>query len=181
MMRLYYTTSVKENDPQKDIRLSLGGYMSTVAVKKSSLNNFFSNVTEYSKANIDKKQYIALILKNDDVQDVSNVNIWFDFPENCASVIKIAAISLTDGATERVSDTYTEPLFIDEFHEANGKDGSYSVGGMEKNEGVAIWLERTFIESKILNQKLYEPVDNYSFKEVSNDDIDTIKMTIDYT
>jgi len=179
-MRLYYTTSIKENDPQKDIRLSLGGYMSTVAVKKSNLNNFFSDITEYSKANIDKKQYIALILKNDDSQDISDVNIWFDFPENCASIIKIAAISLTDGATERVSDIYTEPLFIDEFHEANGESESYSVGGMAKGEGVAIWLERTFIKNEILNQKLYEAVDNYSFKIAPNNDLDTIKMTIEY-
>lgn len=179
-MRLYYTTSVKENDPQADINLSIGGYKSMIPVRKSSLNNFFSDITEYSKENSDRKQYIALILKNETGQDVHKLQLWFERSEGCYSQIKVAAIDLTNGATERVADIYDEPLYIDQFIEAEGADHFYDMGDLIKDGEIAIWLERSILKDVINQRKLYEKVDEYLFKEVTPETEDSIKMVIHY-
>lgn len=179
-MRLYYTTSVKGGaDPQDKINLSLGGYLSAIPVPKKALDNFFGEITEYTKANA-QEQYICLFLVNELGVEVKNVRAYFEHPEGCYSKIKIAASSLSGDASERIKDMYSAPFYIDEFFEAEGQGDAFNIGDLPVDDMVAIWLERSILEDVIKENKLYERVDDYLVKEVEQKTVDEIKFYIEW-
>lgn len=177
-MRFYYTTSKEGGlDPQNKTNLSLGGYMSAIPVPKKAFGNFFSDISELTKA-LNPEQYICVFLRNDLKQEAKNIRIWFDYPENCYSKIKVAASDLNEGKSERVESMNSAPFYIEEFFDAKDEASAFNAGDLAPDETIAVWFERTLLQDVIKEQKLYEEIDEYDVKEIVPETEDDITLNL---
>lgn len=189
-MRLYYTVASQQDDPQAKPNLSLGGYKSLTPVPNSILGNLFGDISMYSVKNASGDQFIGLMLVNDGVE-ARQVQIWFKYPTNCASVFKLAAVSLatdTDGQQymEHISNYSSKPLYA-EFEEADGEVNRVNVGDIPAGGMIGLWVSRTLnLEClKVQQNAIYtpDPADPYRFNEIvlPKEDLIEIGMSWDIT
>lgn len=177
-MRFYYTTSKEGGaDPQNKPSLSLGGYISAIPVPKKVFDSFFGDISELTKST-NPEQYLCVFLKNEIGVDVTNIRIWFDYPENCYSSIKVAASDLNNGKSERVENMNTAPFYIDDFHDAKDEANAYNAGDLVTDEVIAVWFERTLLQDVIEKQKLYKEIDEYDVEEIVPETEDNITLNL---
>ena len=141
-MRLYYTTTAKQDSPQQKPSQSLGGYKSSSPVPNSALGNLFSDL---SLLTLEKNlpEYLGLVLKNERDNSVSNIKIWINNPVNNLCKYKLAVVELSSvNSFEMLPSINSKPLYA-EFYDVDSEVNSIEIGPMLRGEQYGIWLERT--------------------------------------
>lgn len=153
MIRLYYTVRSGYNASQMKISNSLGGYKSSTPVPNDVFNNIFDELSLNTIAN-NKSQYIALVLKNEGEEIVSNVNVWFTPKgENVYCDYTIGATKmLTDNEgnpiMESVETIYSKPFQI-QLYPAT-EENKATIGDIQPNEEIGLWICRTVDSDVVL-------------------------------
>ena len=148
-MKLYYTTPTGENVVQADSRLSLGGYKSLSPLPNDTFDNLFGEISQFMLSKDPEDEFIGLILKNETGAEVDNLWLWFDFPTGSFSKLLVAAVNLTADANgklymEHIPTRNSKPLYAD-FFEANGQANAVSLGDIDIDGMIGIWLCRQLI------------------------------------
>lgn len=188
MIKIYYTTTVGQDQPQDKIQLSLGGYKSSTPFKSGELNNLFSEITDYTISVADQDQYIGLIVKNDSLSVVETVNLWFDYPVDSYSKYHISAVDLSTDSEglkymESLNNINCKPVYS-EFVEADGIDNKQDLGYLQPGDSFGLWIKRelnnSIIESDKTNLIVEDP--NNKDKVIQNplSQTDLIKMYLSY-
>jgi hypothetical protein len=156
-MKLYYTVSSASEAVQSKTHLSLGGFKSSSLLPNSRLGNMFPEITPTTISNFNQNQYIGLVLKNEVGQFVSNITIYFTFPEGCYSKFRIAAVDMIldsngDLQMEHVDNQFSKPLNAT-FYEASGSGNAVVVGDLVDGEQLGLWIERELLLSVITAQQ----------------------------
>jgi len=189
IMRLFYTVSSKENDIQSKPNLSIGGYKSITPIPNSEFGNLFGDISMYTVRSNNQNQYIGLILNNETGKAIQDINIYFDYPSECYSSLKLAAVDLVKDANdeyymERVGTINSKPLYA-EFFTADGVANEQNIGGLGIGEKLGLWIERIFDLDTIKadQNNIYEvdPTDPYRYLAVELDKVDDISIVISWT
>jgi len=181
-MRLFYTITSGVDQIQPKPSNSLGGFRSSSPVPNGTFSNLFGEISKLTVQRGDRPQYIGLILRNETGAAVTNVEIWFDYPEGAYSTFRIAAVALTaNGQMEDVPNSYSKPLNAT-FFEANGSANLVGVGDIAQDGQLGIWIERT-LDIDLIRQtqaNIYEPTaeDPRRFQPIELDKVEDIKINI---
>lgn len=186
-MKFYYTTSADPNTSQPKPSLSLGGFKSSSGTLNDEFGNLFDEITPYTLTK-NKNEYIALMLVNELGADKTNLQLWFEFPEDSYSKYQVAGvIPATDGDgnlyIERL-ETKTSKPFYAEFEDAE-ETGKYNLGDLVSNGQLGIWIKREllmeFIETDTCDVYEEDPNDTrrYITKEKNQEDSINIKLSWD--
>lgn len=162
-MKLYYTVSSGSEQVQTKTSLSLGGYKSSSPLVNSQIGNLFSDITAVTINNFNQNQYIGLVLKNETGIAVTGVSMWFEYPDQCFSIYRVAAIDMItdssgDKIMEHISNISSKPLNA-EFYEAADGDHPVDLGDLAIDEQIGIWIERELLPEVITAQQsdVYAP------------------------
>ena len=183
-MRFYYTGASVKDAIQDRIEHSLGGIMSSSVVP----NDMFANVfDDLSQKTIDenKPQTIALILKNE-LEDVTNLSLYFNFPENPFCKIEIGIQNVGGDFDngyflEKINNMNASPYNV-EFNEAT-EDNKLEIDNFIFKVGdcLGIWFRRTLIPEAIKTIRDTETIVQNVDNEVQPAEEETIELNIDYT
>lgn len=163
-MYLYYSIVSNQGDIQQKPHLSLGGYIAKNKVSNGILNNLFSDISQLTISNYNQNTYIALYLKNELGVDCENIRLYFEYPEDCYSKLRVAPVSpVLDNKgfyqIEHVETPNSKPLF-GEFYEANGLDNAINLFNLGNGQMIGLWFERELLMDFIKNdQSLVYEVD----------------------
>lgn len=157
-MRFYYTGAVDFLDTQKDPFLSLGGYISSTVVPNNKLNNALSSISSYSKQK-GESEIILIALKNELGIDISNISLWIDSEVNSSINLEIAVVKPTlvpcaDGDKykfEKISNSESEPYYVDEFSSIEGKDNALNISEIKKDSYLGFWLKKTIKANSVID------------------------------
>ncbi len=148
-MRLYYTTTAKQDGLQQKPSQSLGGFKSKNPVPNTSFGSLFSDV---SLLTLEKNlpEYIGLMLVNERGVKVENIKIWLESSLNNLCKYKVSVIELNSiNQSEMLPSINSRPLYAS-FYEAGSEEEGINIPAMEPNEIYGIWLERSLnTESEI--------------------------------
>ena len=163
-MKLYYTTSVGQDQIQNDPHLSLGGYKSASPIPNDVFGGLFDVITQFLLSKVPESEYIAIILENNGAEDIENLWLWFEYPEKCYSKLLVAAVDLvsdTNGVLtmEHIPNRNSRPLYA-EFYEANEIDDAVLLGTIKTGGMLGLWFERQLIDDLaqevVKEENLYE-------------------------
>jgi hypothetical protein len=159
-MKFYYTTSAGENQVQKNKTVSLGGYKSASSVPNNFLNNLFGDISLLGIQR-NQDQYIGLVLVNETGADVTDINLWFEYPvdnetdlNNISDTkLEVAAVSMSKDAIEvdimeHIDNMYAAP-YNAEFFEADGETNKVLLGDLDQSAKLGIWFKRSLLIDKI--------------------------------
>lgn len=162
MLKFYYTVTSAPNDGQIKISNSLGGYRSSTEVQNDVLDNLFDDLSIQTVSN-PRDQYIALILRNDDVAKY-NVQLWFgllsELP-HCSYQIGAIQMNQDEDGNSWIQNTntmYERPSWIT-FYDATEENKAY-IGNLEPNQEVGIWIKR-----KINTENVNEDYNNVAVRD----------------
>jgi hypothetical protein len=173
MLRLYYTTQNESEKMQDRPDLSLGGFKSSTPVPNASYNNLFGDVSVYSVYS-SQEEYIGLTLKNDEETTVTDVRMWFDYPEECQKILEVAATQFNQsGQMEIIGNSFSRPLYS-EFFPADGEEGAVDLGDIPAGGVLGIWFKKTVDASSIINRVSDENLFKKGNVEAGNEDIGII-------
>jgi hypothetical protein len=189
-MKLYYTSVTAQDAVQADPRLSLGGYKAISPVPNDAFDNLFGEISQYLLSKDVEDEYIGLVLKNETGEVVENLWLWFEYLTDSYSKYLISAVDLvadTAGVLkmEHIPTRNSKPLYSD-FYEANGQANAVSLGNLEVDAMLGIWICRQLIEnlaSTIQTEtNLYEtdPVNSDLVIAITPVKLDSIKICMIY-
>lgn len=187
-MKFYYTTtagSSELNYERQEPERSLGGYRSVTPVPNGSMNSLFGDLSQYT-LNKKKDEYIALVLKNETGVDVTDINVWFDFPIDSYTKFQIAAVDLAPDADgnlrmENLPNINAKPYYAT-FVEAEGDTNKQNIGDLLADGEVGIWFKRSIFQENIdLDNEDFIYKENigdrlYKQKELNGEDEITINI-----
>jgi len=188
-MYLYYTNPTEPEVEQSKSQLSLGGYKSSIRVDSGKINNLFSDITPMSVSNYNQNRYVGLVLKNELGSDKTALKLWFDFPENCYSLFKIAAVDMVLDSNnslqmEHIQTVSSKPLYAD-FYEADGELNAVDLGDLANGEQIGLWIEMSLlidtIKDSYSNVYKQDPNNSYRYLEVEKETLDDIGLHISWT
>lgn len=181
-MKLFYTTTQKQDVEQLSKELSLGGCKSSTSIINSNIFPPISITTEERLLD----EYIALILWNDTLDVAENVELWFDYPKDELGIetnlakIEIGAISLdSNNKMNTISNIYSKPSGIT-FYEANGIENSVGLGNIEPSKGLGIWFKRSLIKDRVLLKKSNDVLYDNFVKKSQPITVEDINLTINW-
>jgi hypothetical protein len=184
-MELYFTTSAGPDLVQTDPKISLGGYKSSSQISNSSLNNLFDEVSTFKLSRDLEEEYIGIILRNNSLDDIENLWLYFKYPENCYSKFLVGAVDLAVDSNgnqymEHITDRFSKP-FNAEFYEADGVLNAVEIGDIPSGGLVGLWICRRInnnLPSTICDESnLYQTVPTSDLKvaiELQNTDVISI-------
>jgi hypothetical protein len=149
-MKLYYTNSVNQDQIQNDPRLSLGGYKALSPLPNDAFDNLFGEISQFLLSkDIPEDEYVGLVLKNETGVAVENLWLWFEFPVGSYSKFLVAAVDLVADANgvlamEHIPTKNSKPIYAD-FYEANGINNAVSLGSVEIDGMLGLWISRQLI------------------------------------
>jgi len=186
MIKLYYTTPEKEGVEQIRPMLSLGGYRASNTIPNDEFGNLFGEITPLS-IDKNKDEYRALVIKNEGVDTLIDVRLWFTYPGKVYAKFLIAAVEMTQGEggeliMEHVNSIFSRPMYA-EFFEANGEVGAVTIGGIEAGTQIGIWLKRV-LDIEAITQD-HESNLEYNqqtklYKEIPLETSETVGLVIDW-
>jgi hypothetical protein len=189
MIKIYYTTTAGQDQPQDKIQLSLGGYKSSTPFKSGELNNLFSEITDYTITVADQDQYIGLIVVNDSLSVVENINLWFIHPvSGCYSKLYVSAVDLSTDSNgikymESIVNINSKPVYSD-FIEADGIDNKQDLGSLEAGGAFGLWIKRELVDANIIADKTTliqeDPNNSDKVAQIQLSQSDLIQMFISY-
>jgi hypothetical protein len=188
-MYLYYTVSSGVEAIQLKPQLSLGGYKSSVKLRNSQLGNLFGDITPFTITTNNQNQYAALILKNETGAPITTVKMWFEYPADSYSKLRVAAVDLFIGVDsvaqmEHIDMSTSKPLNGD-FFEADGEANPVDLGDMVAGEMIGIWIERELLIDfiKLDSSNVAKLVTGHTdlYEAVELNQLDEIKIGISWT
>ena len=187
MLKLYYTTTAGEDQPQQNYYNSLGGYKSSNQIASDEFDNFFGEISSTTLSKNNQNQYIAIILKNEG-GGKTNINFWFERAEGCYSKLYIAAVDLAadnDGIyyMENVKSFNSAPIYAT-FYECENEESAVNLGDLATGEMLGLWVKREILtdiaSSDIDNLVIQDPNDENKVVQNSLSQLDTIEMKFSY-
>jgi hypothetical protein len=181
-MKLYYTVSSQSEAPQTKPQLSLGGFKSSSQLANSQFENLFGDITPITISNFNQNRYIGLVLKNETGADITNVKLWFNYPDGCYTNLKVAAVDMIQDQMEHIDTPTSKPLSGD-FYVAT-EEVKADLGDLIDGEMIGIWIERELKLDVITEQQsnIYEPdpalESRYKEKEINK--LDEIEIFIEW-
>lgn len=154
-MQLYYTVSSGYDSIQNKPSLSIGGYKSSSIVINDDYSNIFDEISMRS-VNINRPQYIALILKNTTNSVANNLKVWMVSPITAQGIITLAAVKPLidqDGNPyiERVATTFSKPMGVN-FTSPTVDSPALIVDSMAAGDEIGIWLCRSIDKNVAMEQ-----------------------------
>lgn len=141
-MRLYYTTTAKQDAMQQKPSQSLGGFKSRNLVPNTSFGSLFSDISLLTREK-NLPEYIGLILANERESSVKDVKVWLESSENNLCKYKISVVELNStNQSEMLPSINSRPLYAS-FYEAGSQEDGIPVPNMVTGEMYGIWIERS--------------------------------------
>ncbi len=187
-MKLYYTVASQPEDKQVKSQLSLGGYKSASLLPSGAFGAMFSEISMYTVKNGNSNRYMGLVLVNNQPTAVKNIELWFTYPVNCYSTLRVAAVDMVVDAEgglmmEHVPSDMSKPVYA-EFVEAGCEVDRVNVGDLPLGGQLGIWIERELNLPLIKEDqnKIYEKSvsDPYRYNEVELAKEDLIELGISW-
>ncbi len=186
MIRIYYTTPEKEGVEQIRPTLSLGGYRASNPIPNDEFGNLFGEITPLTIAK-NKNEYRALVIMNEGVEAIQNVSLWFEVGKDDYAEFEISAVQMVQDSNgeymmEQVNTIYSKPMYS-EFHEANGEDSSVSIGDLEPNIPIGVWVKRglnTDNINRVLDESVYYDRVKKVYVEKTLPQSESIGLVIDF-
>jgi len=177
MLKFYYTNISENGGIQTRSDLSLGGYKSATAVPNDSVGNLFSDISVYSVRE-NRDEYIALTLVNETGAEVTDVTLYFDYPENRQKDIELAFVNFNaSDEIEIIPNSYSKP-FNAVFNAADGVNNALNIGTLAAGAKIGVWFKKVL---NINNIKL--PYSDLSLETNGNPLIETedISLIVSWT
>lgn len=151
-MNLYYTGVLIPPGIQVNAHKSTGGYLSTSKVPSGSMENFFSEISQYTIEK-DLKEIIGVVLKNETGSALTGVSLWVELPVDSYVKIEIALVNLTTDAEgywmmEKVANRRALPYYAT-FVEANGEVDAIGLPDLSIDGMIGIWFRRSLDQTKV--------------------------------
>jgi len=146
MIKLYYSTSSKEDQPQSDPMYSLGGFKSSTVVSSGEIGAIFPNISEFTLEQL-KTTYICLILKNEGTEDLQDINLWMDPVGEMLCNYRVAIVTDSNGEFETVNNINSKPIYA-EFISCVGQSNTIAFD-LEQNKMLGLWIERSIDKDNI--------------------------------
>ncbi len=152
-MKLYYTVIQEEGLPQSRTDLSLGGFKSSTPIPSNRFSNLFDDLSCYSVTE-NQNEYIGIMLMNDSVSEITNVTLYFVYPEvdsvNVSQkILELAPVALdSNNQMESITNPYSAP-YLAEFHEADGVANAINIGSIPASGLIGLWIKRRIDVDKI--------------------------------
>jgi hypothetical protein len=145
MLKLYYSGPRSYLAIQQKPNYSLGGYVSSSIVPNNQNGSLFSEISAFTKQS-ETIEVIGLILKNDGIEDINNIQFYFNFPDGVIGQYQIAAVALSKNSKdeymmEEVSNSQSLPYYA-EFYDANGIANKVNLGDLEAGAMIGLWFKR---------------------------------------
>lgn len=141
-MRLYYTTTAKQEGIQQKPSQSLGGFKSASAIPNSTFGTLFSDISIFT---LEKNlpEYIGLMLINEREYTAESIKLWLKFNLTGLCLFKVAVVELNSkNQSEILSSNNSKPIFA-EFYDAINEESAIDIPNMLPGEMYGIWIERT--------------------------------------
>lgn len=177
MLKFYYTNISENGGIQTRSDLSLGGYKSATVVPNDSVGNLFSDISVYSVRE-NRDEYIALTLVNETGAEVTDVILYFDYPENRQKDIELAFVSFNlSDEIEIIPNSYSKP-FNATFNAADGVDNALNIGTLAVGAKIGVWFKKIL---NVSNIKL--PYGDSSLEDNGNPsiEIEDISLIVSWT
>lgn len=181
-MRLFLTGSLKYNTPQPDPLLSLGGYLSSSPLSNNTLNNLFGAISQ-STLQAPKKEYRAVILRNETGTALTNIDLFYEnFSNQPLVTLRMALVTLAaDGCggfeMESINGINSSPLSAT-FKNNLGENNALSIPSLPINGLIGLWIERSFNVTAIKSALSCETLlANYDIVDVNQ--VSTIQTVAD--
>jgi len=173
MIKLYYTggKSYLESQPKKEY--SLGGYVSSIPIPNALVNNLFGDISllTESRGGFD---IIGIVIKNEAVSMLSNVYIYFDYPDGCFSKLEFAAVELMEDGDggyymEEIASGKALPYYAT-FYEADGVVNKKLLGNILAGKYVGLWIKRALETDVIDEQRSLDYLEEHYGETLSTED-----------
>jgi hypothetical protein len=169
-MRLYYTNISTNEGVQTRPDLSLGGFKSSTLVPNNSFSNLFSDISCYSVSE-DQNEYIAIALVNEEAITVTDVTLYFDYPDGVQKNIEMAFVNFNaSGEMEVISNPYSTP-YNAEFSPADGVVNAINIGDLVAGAKIGVWFKKIILKSVIEDLYSNTSLDENGNPEEINEDI----------
>lgn len=173
MIKLYYTSKKGENELQTRPDLSLGGFKSSTLIPNNSVNNLFSDISLYTVYR-NQDEIIGIIAKNEAETPLTNVKLWFEYPEETQRVLQVGAVDLTsEGYMEGIENAYSQPYYA-EFFEADGEANAVDLGDFDAGQSVGLWFKASINKENIETSYSDESIETNGNPKQSTDEIKII-------
>lgn len=152
MLKLYYTVSSGYLDIQNNYINSLGGFPSSTEIPNDVFDNLFDEIS-ISEIKDTKTQYRAIVIKNEGESVLKNVELWFEKKDSNICFYQIGATLLSNDEQpfmEQTPSIYSKPLYTQLFDAT--VDAKVSVGDIQPNQMIGLWLSRTVDKEKALEE-----------------------------
>lgn len=182
-MKLYYTGASNSGEVQDKVSLSLGNYVSSTETPNDTLGATLEEITNL-KISRNSKQVFMLALKNTTGATVTDVSIYYDYPDDNKYKLELAFVSPAtdsngDEYYEKISSPQSSPLQAT-FTEHSGVANIINVGDINNGESLGIWFKATLVAANNTVRtcdQIYEDYTNSVVLETQQD----LSFIIQYT
>lgn len=186
-MKLLYTVSSAYMAAQTKSIYSIGGFPSSTQVPNDVFSNLFDELSLLTIKNA-KTEYRAIVLQNDSDKVTSNVQMWFEVPEDAYCNFQIGATVLTQSTNdeqymELIPSIYSKP-FNTQLYDAT-EDSRVTIGDIEPGQMIGLWISRSINKERAMidYNKVAEidPLATFSgsrYKPIVHNQEETLKLQI---
>lgn len=178
-MKLFYTVLQQEDFPQSDPIYSTGGFCSSSPVSSGEINSLFGNISLMTLEK-NKPQYICLVLKNIFNYEISDAELWFEYPQNAQCKFRVALVEPIEREFEATPNFYSKPLYA-QFEEANGEEDSIALPTLSSQGLLGIWVERSIDKESGEVKGRVDPDYLYSKFGQEIETLETVNLKIKWT
>ena len=150
-MKLYYTSSVGQNQIQSDCHLSLGGYQSASPLPNNAFGAMFDEITQFLLSKTPQDEFLGIVLHNETGAEVDNLWLYFEYPDKAYSKLLVAAVDMSADvngilAMEHIPTRNSQPL-AGTFYEADGVENALSLGTIPVDGMIGLWFCRRLTDN----------------------------------
>lgn len=179
-MQLLYTNTIQQSSPQKNPSESLGGYPSTSTVPSGIQGAIFSELSNLDIEK-DRKNYIAIILKNESEVTATEISFWVEPQETSLCKYKVGIQGLnSSNQLEIIESTFSKPYYV-EFDSVDGQENAISIPNMEAGDMLGIWIERSVNQELESIKERNNPQYLYDHKDDTSLEVEGFSLKINYT
>lgn len=176
-MRIYYTTTARQEAIQQKPSQSIGGFKSASAVPNSTFGTLFSDVSTFTlERNL--PEYIGLILVNERENTTESIKLWLNFNLSGLCLFKVAIVELNSkNQSEILVSNNSKPIFA-EFYDAIDEESAIEIPNMVPGEMYGIWIERIININSDEYQKYTDP--DYIQQNINLPQIEEVDIKISF-
>lgn len=179
-MKIFYTVSSREGDPQTKASMSLGGYQSGSPVPNGAFYSLFSDI---SIMTIERAlpEYVGLIIRNVLEKTFSSVKLWVEVPAGGICKYRLAVVELSDSGEMELLPTLNSQPFVGEFQDAVSEETAIVVNGAFSPESqFGVWVERVIDSNSDGIKYFNDPEKLYSNPSLFSEKIEVLSFKVKY-